>query len=83
MEREALHSAAVKFALDLHPSATEDVMQGVRDQLNASLLRSVTPLVSCKESLTSSVLICFILNGQQRPASINAVAGQALTWMVS
>lgn len=41
MEREALHAAAVQFSLDLHPSATGDVMEGVRDQLNSSLLRSV------------------------------------------
>lgn len=41
MEREALHAAAVKFSLDLHPSATGDVMEGVRDQLNTSLLRFV------------------------------------------
>jgi len=39
MEREALHKAAIKFSLDLHPSATADVMEGVRDQLNAVLLR--------------------------------------------
>lgn len=39
MEREALHKAAIKFSLDLHPSATGDVMEGVRDQLNAVLLR--------------------------------------------
>ncbi|DBB12505.1 TPA: hypothetical protein ACH3X3_005304 [Trebouxia sp. C0006] len=44
MEREALHKAAIKFSLDLHPSATADVMEGVRDQLNAVLLRYSTYL---------------------------------------
>lgn len=48
MERGALHSAAVKFSLDLHPSATGDVMEGVRDQLNASLLRLVLVTVSAQ-----------------------------------
>ena len=38
MEKEALHTADIKFSLDLHPSATGDVMEGVRDQLNAVLL---------------------------------------------
>ena len=49
MEREALHSAAVRFSLDLHPSATGDVMEGVRDQLNASLLRLVLVNVVCTD----------------------------------
>ncbi|DBA91577.1 TPA: hypothetical protein ACH3X1_003191 [Trebouxia sp. C0004] len=44
MERSALHKAAIKFSLDLHPSATADVMEGVRDQLNAVLLRYSTYL---------------------------------------
>lgn len=46
MEPQALHRASVKFALDLHPSATGDVMEGIRDQLNSLLLRSVLHLYS-------------------------------------
>lgn len=47
MEREALHHAAIKFSLDLHPSATGDVMEGVRDQLNAVLLRYEPKAMLC------------------------------------
>ena len=79
MDREALHSAAVQFALDLHPSATGDVMQGVRDQLNASLLRFVNAFVSCTEWPTNCTFMCFVLDVQQSPASTAAAAGQALT----
>lgn len=52
MEKEALHTADIKFSLDLHPSATGDVMEGVRDQLNAVLLRYSTHLEGVLVSYT-------------------------------
>ncbi|DBA93357.1 TPA: hypothetical protein ACH3X2_003634 [Trebouxia sp. C0005] len=57
MEREALHKAAIKFSLDLHPSATADVMEGVRDQLNAVLLRYSTYLEGVLISYTQPRII--------------------------
>lgn len=57
MEREALHAAAVKFSLDLHPSATGDVMEGVRDQLNTSLLRPSVYLDGVLVSYTNPCIL--------------------------
>ncbi|KAL3137611.1 hypothetical protein ABBQ38_004888 [Trebouxia sp. C0009 RCD-2024] len=57
MEREALHSAAVKFSLDLHPSATGDVMEGVRDQLNTALLRPSVHLDGVLVSYTNPCIL--------------------------
>ncbi|GLI65718.1 hypothetical protein VaNZ11_009314 [Volvox africanus] len=37
----ALHKARTHFALELHPSTVENVTEGVKDQLNANLLRYV------------------------------------------
>jgi len=56
MEREALDKAAIKFSLDLHPSATADVMEGVRDQLNAVLLRYRFCAASCTSTACSAVM---------------------------
>jgi len=35
----ALSTVTARFTLHLHPSKTQDVMEGVREQLNMGLLR--------------------------------------------
>ncbi|GIL79346.1 hypothetical protein Vretifemale_8725 [Volvox reticuliferus] len=37
----ALYKARTHFAVELHPSTVENVTEGVKDQLNANLLRYV------------------------------------------
>ncbi|GBF96976.1 elongation factor [Raphidocelis subcapitata] len=37
--RDALSTVAARFTLHLHPSKTQDIMEGVREQLNMGLMR--------------------------------------------
>lgn len=39
MDEGVLQRSTVKFGLELHPSKIDTVVQGVREQLNAQLLR--------------------------------------------
>lgn len=81
MEREALHAAAVQFSLDLHPSATGDVMEGVRDQLNSSLLRSVL-YACCTDDVTWQPAVHPLLPAAIFVCKTAAAAGQVYIWMV-
>lgn len=50
MEGEALQLTAVKLKLDLHPSRTNDVLAGVRQQLDLMVMRCGRPLIPPRAS---------------------------------
>ena len=41
MGKEVLVRVSTKLTLDLHPSKTSDILQGVREQLNSMLIKYV------------------------------------------